>query len=113
MTKSAVAFILLALAVGGCDDKPLAVPEGFERLGGEKAAHFVYVDPKHAGDRLLQRQAGKAICELHGNTDYCEVYMWDKKENVAAQLPVNPVGQNFGLYEIKDGRVKLKPLGKE
>ncbi len=110
LEKKHFALWALLLTLGGCGEEPSAIPEGFERVSGQGAAHFVYVDPNFLGDRILQRAAGKAICEQSGHYDYCEVYMWKNRDDVAEKLPIVVQGDAIGIYSQKGGKVTLKSL---
>lgn len=97
------------LLLVSCSEKD-SIPEGFERLGGDKNAHFVYVHEKYLGDKIQQRAAGKAICGKYGHEDYCEVYMWKDKDKVQLQLPIHKGVTSIGMYSQKNGRVRLRVL---
>ncbi len=104
-------LIFLSLFIVSCGDaSDIVIPKGFERLGGEGASHFVYVDKKYLDNRKVQRAAGKQICEKYKNTEYCEVYMWKNRSKVVKQLPVILDLERVGRYTLKDGKIRLKVL---
>lgn len=105
------AITVAILILSACEEEKKAdILEGFERLGGEGAIHFVYVHQDKIGDRKAQRDAGMKICNDYGHTDYCEVYMWKERNKVATKLPFHRYNAPMGVFEIKNGRADLKTM---
>ena len=102
----AVIFVLVS-----CDGGKGKLPQGFELVANEGRIHFMYVAEYQLGDRVAQREAGRIVCtEIFKQGDYCEIYMWSKKEDIPKSLPIINRRTMVGFYEMKKGVVKLKPL---
>lgn len=111
MKKLLLTFMLVPVVIiSGCGDEDGSEKQ-YERIGGAGNTHFVYVEPELAGDKTGQRAIGKEVCEEYKDVDYCEVYMWDNKDNVQTSLPIMKTSVPMGLYTNKKGEVKLKVLG--
>lgn len=110
MKINLVIVALMVLAVTACEKK-VEVPPGFEVVHSNGFAFFVYVSDETAvNDRLQQRRAGKAICELNHNDDYCDVYMWSVRDDIPKKLPILNKDTIVGLYTIRNGRADLRAL---
>ena len=82
----------------------------YEWVANDGRAHFIYVDEMHHGDKISQRQAGKVICtKMFKHSDYCEVYMWTKREDVPTKFPLINRRTIIGKYEMKKRRNEIKP----
>jgi len=104
-------IIMVLLVLGACEEnEETVIPEGFERLGGQGPAHFVYVHKEMVGNRIMQREAGSKICKKYEDNDYCEVYMWKDKNKVAKKLPFRGDEIPIGVFKIKNGKKDLKAL---
>lgn len=110
MSVVRILFLAVMLFLISCEKKA-EIPEGFELVASDGWAHFVYVSrPDNINDKLKQRTAGKAICELKNTVDYCEVYMWSDRTQVVKNLPIMNKDTIIGLYKQKDGKVRLKAI---
>jgi Tfp pilus assembly protein PilP len=108
MKKSLVLIALLVLV--GCEKKS-QLPSGFELIGTDGNAHFVYVAPENYGEKVRQREAGRIICtEIFDNKDYCEVYYWKEKKDVPVKFPIVNRKTLIGLYKMKGEQITLKAL---
>jgi hypothetical protein len=103
-------FFILAILVS-CDGNKTSLPEGYELIATDGRTHFVHIDEDKLEDRIVQREVGKKICtELFNHEDYCEVYMWTDRAEIPTKLPIINRRSMIGVYEMKNGNVKHKPL---
>jgi len=99
------AVILCISALSACDNIP-DMPDGFERLGGEKAHHFVHVHKEWIDEKMPQRRACEDICKIYGDMDYCEVIFWKKRKDVQTSLPIKNRKVRVGKCSLRDGKIK-------
>ncbi len=113
MLKRVMCIGLLALCVAACskDEQKVTksndgVPLVYEHMGGEGNVHFVYIDTKKFhGARYDHWVNSKSICESHGTTDNCEVYVWNNKRLIPETLPIRNRSAAVGYMKMLDGDV--------
>jgi hypothetical protein len=104
---------LAVLILVGCDDEDKKAASGFERIGGEANAHFVYLDQSRYGQnkknnkdmKSLQMRDSRRLCREYGNDDYCDVYIWTDRKEVADSLPLRQRDAQVGWFAMRDGKM--------
>lgn len=87
-----------------------APKDSYELVGSEGATHFIYVKPEHITNRTTMRAIGAAVCKEAKSPTYCEVYIWNTKDDIKVELPVTRGDTLVAFYENKNGKANLKML---
>ena len=108
--KNLLLFTLTILIFSSCN-KEAKLPEGFEEVSKDGRSHFLYVTGEAIGNRMDQREAGRAICKsLYKEQDYCEVYLFDNKDAIPKSFPIMNRVKSIGTYKLKDGKEEFRVL---
>jgi hypothetical protein len=86
---------------------------GLTLVRSEANIHFVYISkPKIMGKFKLQAEGAKYICFKYNYNKLknCEVYVWEKKEDVAKKLPIIRTNIPIGYYHIQDEKIVRKKI---
>jgi hypothetical protein len=103
--------LFLVFIVSACSDEMPSLPDGYELISADGNSYFVYIDPDKIGNKSLQREVGRTICEdIVKTPEYCEVYFWNNKEEIPKKFPIINRKSIIGLYQMKGDKVKLKAL---
>jgi hypothetical protein len=105
-----LSFSVITL-VAACGDNLPKLPDGFELVAADGNSYFVYIAPENIGNKRIQREAGKILCEEIVKTpEYCEVWYWSNKSEIPKKLPIINRKTIIGLYQMKGDQIKLKAL---
>lgn len=86
---------------------------GLTWVRSEANIHFAYISkPKVMGKFKFQAEGAKYICFKHNYNKLknCEVYIWEKKEDVAKKLPIIRTNVPIGYYNIQDEQIVRKKI---
>ena len=86
---------------------------GIRWVRSEANVHFAYMyDSSLKGKFKLQSDAVRAICYEHNynQLDNCEVYIWDRLEDIPKRLPIIRTKVTIGYYRIENDKIVEKRI---
>lgn len=75
-----------------------ALPEAFQRVGGQGQVDFILVDAQLAKEPQKLKFAAKQYADAH-RKDWCKLLIWSDKGKVATRLPMTDAQLNGQVAE--------------